>query len=237
MRLLVDRIGEQAALVEADVAGRGADQARDRVALHVLGHVEADQFDPHDPGELARDLGLADPGRAREQVAADRLLGIAQAGAGELDRAGQRLDRPVLAEHHRLELGAEVAQHLLVAGVDVLDRHPRHLGDHLLDVLDAQRLAPLAFGLEHLGGADLVDHVDRLVGQLAVVDVARRQLDRGLDRVGGVADLVVVLERRLEPHQDLEGLVLGRLVDVDLLEAADQGAVLLEIVAVLLVGG
>ena len=195
-----------------------------------------DQLDAHDPGELARDLGLADAGRAGEQVAADRLLRVAQAGARQLDRARQRLDRPVLAEHHRLELAIEVAQHLLVAGVDVLDRHPRHLGDHLLDVLDAQRLAPLTLGLEHLRRADLVDHVDRLVGQLAVVDVARRQLDRRLDRAAGVADLVMVLERRLEAHQDLDGLVLRGLVDVDLLEAADQGAVLLEVVAILLVG-
>ena len=207
------------------------------MALHVLRHVETHQLDAHDAGELARDLGLADAGRAGEQVAADRLLRVAQAGARQLDRARQRLDRPVLAEHHRLELAIEVAQHLLVAGVDVLDRHPRHLGDHLLDVLDAERLAPLALGLEHLRGADLVHHVDRLVGQLAVVDVACRQLDRRLDRAAGVADLVMVLERRLQAHQDLDGLVLRRLVDVDLLEAADQRAVLLEIVAIFLVGG
>ena len=45
MRMLVDAVGEQPALVEADIAGRRADQARDRVALHVFRHVEADQLD------------------------------------------------------------------------------------------------------------------------------------------------------------------------------------------------
>ena len=71
---LVIGFGQQAALVEADVARRRADQARHRVPLHVLGHVEADQLDAHDVGELARDLGLADAGRAGEQEAADRLF-------------------------------------------------------------------------------------------------------------------------------------------------------------------
>ena len=36
--VLVDGVGEQAALVEADIARRRADQPRDGVPLHVLGH-------------------------------------------------------------------------------------------------------------------------------------------------------------------------------------------------------
>jgi small-conductance mechanosensitive channel len=59
VRLLRDRLGQQAALVEADVARRRADQAAHRMALHVLAHVEADQLDAEDVGELPRDLGLA----------------------------------------------------------------------------------------------------------------------------------------------------------------------------------
>ena len=45
VRRLVDRVGQQAALIEADVAGRRADQARHRVPLHVLRHVEAQEAD------------------------------------------------------------------------------------------------------------------------------------------------------------------------------------------------
>ena len=103
-------------------------------------------------------------------------------------------------------------------------------------------LMPMVF-LRRLSGSsicaapDFVDHVDRLVGQLAVVDVARRQLDRRLDRLVGVFELVVVLEIGLEPLHDLDRVRDRRLVDVDLLEAAHQRAVLLEILAVFLVGG
>jgi len=45
MRMLVDAVGQQAALVEADIARGRADQARHGMALHIFRHVEADQFD------------------------------------------------------------------------------------------------------------------------------------------------------------------------------------------------
>ena len=41
VRFFGDRFGEQTALVEAHIAWRRTDQATDRVALHVLGHVKA----------------------------------------------------------------------------------------------------------------------------------------------------------------------------------------------------
>ena len=69
MRMLVDAIGQQAALVEADIARRRADQARHRVPLHIFGHVEADQLDAERGRELLCHFGLADAGRAREQIA------------------------------------------------------------------------------------------------------------------------------------------------------------------------
>jgi hypothetical protein len=64
VRMLVDAVGEQAALVESHIAGRRADQARHGVALHVFRHVEADELDAEAGGELTRHFGLADPGRA-----------------------------------------------------------------------------------------------------------------------------------------------------------------------------
>ena len=55
--------------------------------------------------------------------------------------------------------------------------------------------------------AGLVDHVDRLVGQVPVVDEARRQLGRRRQRRGRVLDAVVLLEARLQALQDLDRLV------------------------------
>ena len=118
-----------------------------------------------------------------------------------------------------------------------LRRNPRHRGDGGLDLLDADGLLAPALGQQHLRRARFVDHVDRLVRQLAVVDVARGQLDRRLDRLVGVFELVVVLEIGLEALEDLDRVRDRRLVDVDLLEPAHQRAVLLEILPVFLVGG
>ena len=94
VRMLVDAVGQQAALVEADIARRRADETRDRVALHVFRHVEAQHLDAEDGAELLGDFRLADAGGAGEQVAADGLVRFAQARAGELDRGGERRDAP-----------------------------------------------------------------------------------------------------------------------------------------------
>ncbi len=85
MRMLVDAVGQQAALVEADIARRRADQPRDGVPLHILRHVEAQDLHAQQRGELLGDFGLADAGRAGEQVAADGLFRLAQTGARQLD--------------------------------------------------------------------------------------------------------------------------------------------------------
>ena len=137
VRMLVDAVGQQAALVEADIARRRADEPGDRVLLHVFGHVEAQQLDAHEVGELLGDFRLADAGRAGEQVAADRLLRLAQAGARQLDRRGERLDRLVLAEHDALQVLLEIDEHLGVALGDRLRRDARHGGDGRLDLLHA----------------------------------------------------------------------------------------------------
>ena len=120
---------------------------------------------------------------------------------------------------------------------DRLGRDARHGRDHRLDLRGGDGFLALRRRHQHLHRADFVDHVDRLVGQLAVVDVARRKLDRGLDRVGRVLDLVVVLEGRAQALEDLDRVLDRRLVDVDLLEPAQQRAVLFEVVAEFLVGG
>jgi len=121
--------------------------------------------------------------------------------------------------------------------LEIVRRNPRHGGDGRLHLLDADGLPPLPLRQQHLRRARLVDHVDCLVRQLAVVDVLRRQLDRRLDRLVGVADAVEVLEVRLQTFEDLDRVRYRRLVHVDLLEAPHQRAVLLEVLAVLLVGG
>ncbi len=173
MRMLIDAVGQEAALIEADIAGRRADQARDRMALHIFAHVEAQKLNTHERCELARNFGLADAGGAGEEIAADRLFRLAQAGTRKLDRGRQLLDRGILAEHDALQIGADVLEHADIGFRNRLGRDARDLGDHRLDLFDANHLAPLALRQKHLRGTCLIDHVDRLVRQLTVVNVFR----------------------------------------------------------------
>ncbi len=88
---LVDAIGQQAALVETDIARRRADQPRLTVWRSMYSDMsKRSSSTPSDVGQLLRHFGLADAGGAREQVGADRLLRLAQARPGQLDRGGER---------------------------------------------------------------------------------------------------------------------------------------------------
>src|SRR5215813_13971735 len=96
VRRFIDRIGQQPTLIETNITWWSADKPRHGVTLHVLRHVESDEFDPHNFGKLARNLGFAHPGWASEQERAHRAVRVGEPRARELDRATYRFDRVVL---------------------------------------------------------------------------------------------------------------------------------------------
>ena len=96
-----DRLGELAALVVADVAGRRTDESRYRELLHVLAHVDARHrvlVVEEELGEGARELGLPDAGRTQEDERADGTARVLEAGARPTDRIGHGRDGLVLAD-------------------------------------------------------------------------------------------------------------------------------------------
>jgi hypothetical protein len=64
--VLADRVDQQATLLEADVAGRRADEPGDGVLLHVFRHVEARELVAEVPRELLGEFRFTDAGRAGE---------------------------------------------------------------------------------------------------------------------------------------------------------------------------
>ena len=141
------------------------------MALHVLRHVEADQVDARDVGELAGDLGLADAGRAGEQEGADRLGISPRPERAILMAPTERVDRRILTEDHALEIAVQALELAAVVAGDARRRNARDLGDDVLDLAAGDLLALLVLRRHPLGRAGLVDDVDRLVGQMAIVDM------------------------------------------------------------------
>ena len=84
--------------------------------------------------------------------------------------------------------------------------------------------------------ACLVNNVDRFVGQFAVVDITRRQFNRGADRIGGVFHIMVAFEIRLQPAQNFHRILNGWFIDVNLLEAARERAVFFKMLTELFIG-
>ena len=91
-----------------------------------------------------------------------------------------------------------------------------------------------AVGGDAGAGAGLVNEVDGLIGQEAILDVAVGEVRGGLDSTLRIAHMVVLLVARLERGQDLDRVLDARLLDIDGLEAALEGRVLGEVLAELL---
>src|SRR5262245_152998 len=148
--------------------------------------------------------------------------------------ARARLDVELLA--HELEVLARL-HFLLAVELRLLEVLFRDRVLHLLDgdadaAIDLAELFAVA-GFAQLGARPrLVDEVDRLVGQEPIGDIAARLIDRGLDRVLGVLDVMERLVAILDAEQHLDRLALGRRIDLDRLEAALERTILLDVLAV-----
>ena len=196
------------------------DDALVELGLHVheLGGLGLGQLDHRDAGGHGQDLGdevLVDLG---DLVEVDGLPGLLLLGA-LLGEAAL-----VVAQGRRALEVLVVDRRLLLA----LD-----LGDPLVDVAELLRGGHAA---DAQARARLVDEVDGLVRQEAVVDVAVGELGGGLDGVVGDDDAVEGLIAVAQAGEDPHGLLDRGLLDHDRLEAALEGGVLLDL-AVLLEGG
>ena len=148
---------------------------------------------------------------------------------------GRLLGVPALLELALLlrELALLVAQGgglLELLGLDRLFLLGADLRDLFLELAVARRRGHV---LDAHARRGLVDEVDRLVGQVAILDVAVGEDRGGVQRVVGDLAAVVRLVAVAQAAQDLDAVVHGRLVDSNLLEAALQGGVALEVLAVL----
>ena len=93
----------------------------------------------------------------------------------------------------------------------------------------------------HMGDADagacFVEGIDGLVRQQPVAHIAFGECDAGVEGLVGILHQVVVLILLLDVLQDGEGLLGGGGLHQYLLEAAFEGAVLFDVLAVLVEGG
>ena len=200
-------------------------------------------------------LFLADDPTVERLLHVEQALRLFLGDAGDRDPGPHRddlgdllfVDRRLVARDLRLPLRALGVDRLaggrlgLAQGRGLLvflvvDRRVLFLGDPLevlLGLAQGRRRGRMA---QADARGSLVDQVDRLVRQVAVGDVADRQVGRGLDRLIGDGDLVMLLVTLADAEQDVDRLLEGRLLDHDRLEAALEGGVALDVLAVLVEG-
>ena len=146
VRAAADGLGQLAGFFIADVSGRRAYQAADRVAFHELGHIQLDQgffAAKQEACQRLGQLGLANAGWAEEDERTDRAARVFQPGARAAHGLGDGLDGFFLPD----DLFAQFIFHVQQALRFFLRHlHHRHAGPHR----------------NHLG--DIIGGHDRAVG-------------------------------------------------------------------------
>ena len=237
VRRLGHGLGEQTALVITHVARGCADQAAHGMTLHVLGHVKAHQFHTQSSGQLPAHLGLAHPGGAGKHETANGLVFALEAGTGQLDGRRDGINGFLLPEHGHLQVPLQITQQFLVGRRHLLGRNARDLGHHVFHVRLVNGVLALVFRAQTLPGTHLVNHINGLVRQVAIIDITGTELRRRLERGIAVGHIVVLLKTALQPFENPHGIFHRGLYHIDFLEPARQGPILLEYTTVFLEGG
>jgi hypothetical protein len=198
---------------------RSKDDVSTGAAEQRTAHVEADH------GGLGAVVGVrqrldelrfADAGGAGKQQRGDRPAAAGQAGARAPHGARHGAHRGRLAHHARRQRRLEAQQRVGVTDRQLCHRHaadPRHhlrhvVRRHLRRERYSRGVCSNARGARQRRGAQLqqragfVHHVDGLVGQEAVVDVAHGQSYGLVQRIRCVTHLVVCLIRGCQAAED-----------------------------------
>ena len=213
VRLAAHGLRQVAALLVADVSRRRADQPRDRMLLHELGHVDPDEVVfrvEQELGERLAQLGLADAGRAEEQERAVRLASGSPSPARERRIASATsLHRLVLADDALVELLFHLQQLLALALHHLGDRDAGPARDHFGDLLRAHLRAqqPRLAGLRLVGVLQLRLELRQLavlqLGDLVELALALQLRDLGAHAVDLLLDVRAALHLGLLRLPDL----------------------------------
>ena len=84
------------------------------------------------------------------------------------------------------------------------------------------------------GGTGLIDHIDRFIRQISVIDIALGEIDSCMDSFVKDHNIVVLFVGAEDSFKDLFRLRGGRLLDLDRLETPLQGGVFLHIFVILI---
>ena len=215
VRLAPHRLGELAALLVADVSGRRADQAADRVPLLVLAHVDPDHvLLGVEQGRRQRlgQLGLAHPGRPEEDERPDRPARVLDARTGPDDRVGDQPDCLVLADDPLVQDRVQPQDLLPFPLLQAADRDAGPAGHDRGDLVAGHDLAEQP-GAAAPGGQPLLlgPEPPLELGELAVAQLGGPvQVVVALGLLGLAPDLLDLLAQLLHPAQRLPlGLPLG----------------------------
>ena len=222
MRFFGDGFGEQTTLVKSHIAGWCTNQAAHGMAFHVFAHVKANQFNTHDVGQLLGGFGFAHASRTTEQECTNRLINLAQTRASHFHAGSQHVQSFVLPKHHTLQIALQSFQLTAVVVRHIGGRNARNFGNDFFHLGFANDFFAFGRCQDALCRTCFVNHINRFVWQMAVIDVFGAQFRSSLQSRHGVFHVVVLFKARFQALQYINSFGYSRFNHINFLETTRQ---------------
>jgi len=141
-----DCFGQLTALFVSHVSGRCAKQARNRMLLAILAHIQADQsfgITKHELCQRFCQLGFPHTGRTDENKRTNRSAGILQTSTRPSDGIRNGMNGFLLPNDVLVEAFLHVEQFFRFRFHHLADRYARPLGNHLGNIIDIHHFVQL----------------------------------------------------------------------------------------------
>ena len=235
---LADGIGQKSSILITHVSGWRTDEFCHGMLLGIFTHIEAYQFDAEFLGQLPCHLGFSYSGRSHEEERSQWFVIICQSRLCHHHSLNHLVYSLVLTVNLVEYALAERSQSIVIlifhrSRINLADFNQNLLDDSLGNIRALARFYRMHFQIS----TRLIHQVDGLVWQTAVADIFGAGTDgifQGVLAIGYIVELVVFI---LQALQYLDSLLLGRFLDVYLLEPAHDALALSHVTVIFLVGG
>ena len=141
-----------------------------------------------------------------------------------------------MPKHQHSEVLFKISQLVLIVGGDRFGGYAGNFGDNFLNLKHTNELLSLGGWENPLGGARLINDINRFVRKVAIIDIAFREFSGAAEGRQGILHLMMFLEFGFQSFKDLEGFIHTGLRNINLLESTSKCPVLFKNAPILLIG-
>ncbi len=169
--VLANRLDKKPPFLIAHIARRRTDEFRHAMLFHIFAHIDALKMDTKLTCNLTCKLCLAHACGSSKEKCPNRAIGHIEPSACALERINKTRNCIILPKNALGEIVCKMIQNSGFIAAHIDFRNLRELTNHTFNVAHINHFARI----QARQRASLINHINRLIGQKPISDVATRQ--------------------------------------------------------------